>query len=245
MTKTVILGIIAAIALTSALIFGAASVQQAEAGLKDPGELVRCSGERVSVTVAFHDNYKLDKEGKVGVLLDTTGSGTLCVVHVAANLQCNDDNPPNSGAGNDTPDIRILAGVAGGTLSPVIFSTAEDTGFEGTDETCVFHATVIAADLGHDITDIIMQNIGADDVAMDPTVITITGRMTDESVVPPAVPGSPRCTCEPEQPIQRLVCFEDCEANKVTHCTEVCEANGLQFVDATCQVSKICREIPK
>ena len=175
MTKTIIFGIIAAIALTSALIFGAVSVQQEAAASALPPSEVRCSGERVSVTVAFHDNYKLDKEGKVGVLLDTTGSGTLCVVHVAANLQCNDDNPPNSGAGNDTPDIRILAGVAGGPLSPVIETAAEDTGFEGTDETCVFHGTVTAAGLGHPITDIIMQNKGADDVALDASVITITG----------------------------------------------------------------------
>ena len=174
MIKTTTFGIIAAIAIASTLILGAASLQQeASAGR------LGITGETVSVTVAFHDNYKLDKEGKVGVLLDTTGSGTLCVVHVAANLPCNDDNPPNSGAGNDTPDIRILAGVAGGPLSPVIETAAEDTGFEGTDETCVFHGTVTAAGLGHPITDIIMQNKGADDVALDASVITITGTYED------------------------------------------------------------------
>ena len=187
MTKTIVIGIIAAIALTSALIFGAVSVQQnaeaaeLEKALPDEPKLL-CDGERVAETVTFHDNYKLDKEGKVAVLLDTTGSGFLCVVHVAANLPCNNDNPPNSGAGNDTPDVLILAGIAGGPLSAVIDDAAEDTGFEGTGETCVFHGTVSAAGLGHDITDIVVINKGPDDVELDDSVITITGRMTDESV---------------------------------------------------------------
>ena len=186
MTKTIVYGIITAIALTSALIFGAVSVQQnAEAvqgGEPLPGPIPICDGERVAETVTFHDNYKLDKEGKVAVLLDTTGSGFLCVVHVAANLPCNNDNPPTAGAGNDTPDVLILAGVAGVVLSPVIDDAAEDTGFEGTDETCVFHGTVFAGILGHDITDIVVINKGPDDVELDESVITITGRMTDESV---------------------------------------------------------------
>ena len=174
MIKTTTFGIIAAIAIASTLILGAASLQQeASAGI------LRITGETVSETVTFHDNYKIDKlheaPGTAMVLLDTTGSGTLAIVHVAANLQCNGDNPPNSGAGNDTPDVVILAGVAGGPLSPVISGTAEDTGFRGPGETCVFHGTVTAKGLGHPITDVIVLNAGSDDVDLSDSVITITG----------------------------------------------------------------------
>ena len=206
-----------------------------------------CTGERIAETVTFHDNYKINKlhdaPGTAMVLLDTTGSGFLCVVHVAANLPCNNDNPPIPGAGNDTPDVVILAGIAGGSLSPVIFSIAEDTGFRGPDETCVFHATVTAAGLGHDITDIIVLNSGVDDVELDASVITITGRMTDESVVPPPLPEGPgtlSCTCEPKI-LQESICLEDCNANKDQFCTELCEADDNEFVSAECIIpGKIC-----
>jgi len=129
----------------------------------------------VSETVSFHDNFKLGKEGTVLVLLDTTGSGKLSVVHVAANLICNGDSEPNDGDGNDTPDVIIKAGVAGGPLTDVIGSVAEDTGFVGPNNTCVFHGTLTAAGAGHDITDVIAINTGPDDVALDSSVITITG----------------------------------------------------------------------
>jgi len=225
MTKTIIFGIIAAIALTSTLIFGAANVQQEAVAAAIPIPTGECDGERIAETVTFHDDYKINKHGgdptdeedplnpgTVMVLLDTTGSGFLCVVHVAANLQCNNDNPPNLGAGNDTPDVVILAGIAGGELSPVIFSIAEDTGFRGPDETCVFHATVTAAELGHDITDIIVLNAGENDVELDESLITITGRMTDESVVPEEPARALGCECDPKT-IVSLMCLPNCEQN--------------------------------
>jgi len=126
--------------------------------------------ERVSETVSFHDNYKLGKEGTVLVLLDTTGSGKLSVVHVAANLPCNDDSDPTDGP--DTPDVVIRAGVAGMDLVDV---PLVDTGFVGPDKTCIFHGT-LTADLTDDgITDVIAINTGPDDVALDNSIITITG----------------------------------------------------------------------
>ena len=215
-----------------------------------------CTGERIAETVTFHDNYKINKHGgdptdptdplnpgTVMVLLDTTGSGFLCVVHVAANLQCNNDNPPNNGAGNDTPDVVILAGIAGGPLSPVIFSAAEDTGFRGPDETCVFHATVTAAELGHDITDIIVLNSGVNDVELDESVITITGRMTDESVVTPARPGILNCTCDPPI-LQQLVCLDDCGGSAAKACTEICAASGAEVLKAGCKLVDSCEGKP-
>ena len=101
--------------------------------------------ERVSVTVNL-DDIKL-KTGEVMVLLDTTNSGTLSTVHVAANLPCND-------AGE--PQIHVVTGVAGGPLSGVLTEAADNTGFIGPEKTCVFHDNVDAADLGHDITDVII-----------------------------------------------------------------------------------------
>jgi hypothetical protein len=112
--------------------------------------------DKVVVTVNL-DDIKL-KTGEVMVLLDTTGSGKLSNVHVAANLPCNilGDGKPTDGDGNDEPGIWVVAGVADGMLSGVLDEAADDTGFVGPKETCVFHDTVAAADLGHDITDVII-----------------------------------------------------------------------------------------
>jgi len=111
---------------------------------------------KVSVTVNL-DDIKL-KTGEVMVLHDTTGSGKLSTVHVTANLPCNimGDGEPTDGEGNDDPAIWVVAGIAGGSLSGVINDSADDTGFVGPKKTCVFHDTVTAADLGHDITDVII-----------------------------------------------------------------------------------------
>ena len=141
-------------------------------------ETVSSQTERVSQTISFHDNFKLDKEGAVLVLLDTSDSGTLAVVHVAANLPCNGDSDPlDRDAGTDTPDVSIVAGEATGDLTPVIDSdsTAQDTGFVGPDKTCVFHGTLTSDEALHPITDVIIINNGPDDVALDNSVITITG----------------------------------------------------------------------
>jgi len=105
--------------------------------------------ERVSVTVNLDDIYL--ENGEVMVLLDTTGSGTLSTVHVAANLPCNEEG---------VPLFNVVAGVAGGDLSGVITNATDNTGFNGPYETCVFHDTVSADTLGHDITDVIIINPG-------------------------------------------------------------------------------------
>ena len=113
--------------------------------------------DKVSVTVNL-DDIKL-KTGEVMVLLDTTGTGKLSTVHVAANLPCNSlgDGKPTAGGGNDDPSIWIVAGVAGGGLSGVINDATDDTGFVGPENTCVFHDTIDAADVdGGMITDVII-----------------------------------------------------------------------------------------
>ena len=105
--------------------------------------------ERVSVTVALDELY-LDN-GEVIVLLDTTGSGTLSSVHVTANLPCDYDGAPL---------FNVEAGSLDGSLSGVLTEAADNTGFDGPYETCVFSDTVSADTLGHDITDVIITNPG-------------------------------------------------------------------------------------
>lgn len=150
-------------------------------------EKIDSTETKVSVTVNL-DDIKL-KTGEVMVLYDATGSGKLSTVHVAANLPCNimGDGKPTDGDGNDDPGIWVVAGVAGGKLSGVINDSADDTGFVGPKKTCVFHDTVTAADLGHDITDVIIihpDNHASMDDKKDKTekhdklkgvVVTITG----------------------------------------------------------------------
>jgi len=123
--------------------------------------------ETVSVTVHL-DGVNIKKD-EVMVLLDTTGSGKLSVVHVAANLPCTAAGQAN------TPNVLIKAGVAGGALSDVIESAADDTGFVGPKGTCVFHDTVTSMALGHDITDVILINTGKPELLNSGIVVTITG----------------------------------------------------------------------
>jgi len=126
--------------------------------------------ERVSVTINL-DDIKL-KTGELMVLLDTTGSGTLSTVHVAANLPCD-----KSGA----PKIHVVAGVAGGTLSGVLTEATDNTGFDGPEKTCVFHGDL--DDTDNPITDVIIINPGTasddDDKGesqkLKGVVVTITG----------------------------------------------------------------------
>ena len=181
MTKTIVFGIIAAIALTSLLIVGAASNQQvAMAKLGDNGPVpLGCTGERVSVTVDFEE-YELDS-GEVLVLLDVTGSGSLCVVHVAANLPCEDGQ--DGVAGNQAPPLVVIAGVAGVTIPPgipIIDTASDDTSFTGTNESCVYHDTVFPTEAIPIITDVIIANFGADDVELEEVVVTITGRYAED-----------------------------------------------------------------
>jgi len=113
--------------------------------------------ERVSVTVNL-DDIKL-KTGEVMVLLDTTGTGKLSTVHVAANLPCNitGDGKPTAGPGNDAPGVYVVVGEATGDLSNLIWDASTDTGFVGPEKTCVYHASVDAVDVtGGVITDVII-----------------------------------------------------------------------------------------
>jgi len=171
MTKTIMI-----LAIAAAFVAGTLGVGNfAEAGID--------AETKVSVTVNL-DDIKL-KTGEVMVLLDTTGSGKLSTVHVAANLPCNimGDGKPTSGGDNDDPGIWVVAGVAGGSLSGVINDSTDDTGFVGPEKTCVFHDTVTAAGLGHDITDVIIihpDNHDEEDKTekhekLKGVVVTITG----------------------------------------------------------------------
>ena len=95
MTKTILLATVLAVTIleltTASMVFN------------NTAEAASHPTERVSVTVNL-DDIKL-KTGEVMVLLDTTGSGTLSTVHVAANLPCDK---------TETPQVWIVAGVAGG-----------------------------------------------------------------------------------------------------------------------------------
>ncbi len=119
-------------------------------------KVVTSHTDKVSVTVNLDDKLKT---GQVMVLLDTTGTGTLSTVHVAASLPCNitGDGKPTAGSGNDAPGVYVVVGVATGTLSNLIWDASTDTGFEGSDNTCVYHASVNAGDVtGGVITDVII-----------------------------------------------------------------------------------------
>ena len=132
--------------------------------------------EKVSVTVHL-DQINIKKD-EVLVLLDTTDSGTLSKVHVAATLPCNGGKPPTAGSSNDTPNVNIVAGEATGTLSGLIDAASDDTGFVGPMKTCVFHDTLTAAGAGHPITDVILINPGNPQEFPSGTVVTITGTYT-------------------------------------------------------------------
>lgn len=144
--------------------------------------------ERVSITTQLtnscHDDPRgcglRGANGGVTVLLDTTGSGFLSTVHVAATLPSSD-----GGCDNSQPPagrLVIVAGIAGVTIPPgipIITSGAENTGFPG-DATgsCVYHATVTAPTPGA-ITDVVIVNgvlDGQSHVDFPPgTTVTVTG----------------------------------------------------------------------
>ena len=147
-TKTILLATVLAVTIlgltTASMVFN------------NTVEATSDTNERVSVTVNLDDKLKT---GQVMVLLDTTGSGTLSTVHVAASLPCNitGDGKPTAGGGNDAPGVYVVVGEATGILSNLIWDASTDTGFEGSDNTCVYHASVDAVDVaGSVITDVII-----------------------------------------------------------------------------------------
>ena len=116
--------------------------------------------ERVSVTTNFANELG---EG-VTVLLDTTDSGTLRNVHVAINLPCatGTDPIPNGAS--------VVVGVAGGTLTPLISSGVQNTGFPAPGGLCVYHASSVGNAPGT-ITDVVLITPNGN----PPTTATVTG----------------------------------------------------------------------
>jgi len=131
----------------------------------DDGDDDGDDNERVSVTTTLGQI----PAGGVLVLLDTTGSGTLTNVHVAANLPCADsESAPSNG-------IAVVAGVAGpgfpGNGIPLISIADDNTGFPGPAGTCIFHGTTTGQEPGT-ITDVVLVAFGG---ISSQTTITITG----------------------------------------------------------------------
>ena len=147
MTKTILLAAVVAVAILG--------LTTASIAFNNTAEATEDSDERVSVTVNLDDRLKTDE---VMVLLDTTGTGTLSIVHVAANLPCNitGDGKPTFGPANDEPGVFVFAGEATGVLTPLIFDDSSDTGFEGSDDTCVYHASIDEGGVPGVITDVII-----------------------------------------------------------------------------------------
>jgi len=134
--------------------------QEAQAGLGGP------SDSRIVETVRY-DNIPI-KAGELAVLVDTTASGSMSSVHVAANLPCDE---------SDNPLVKIIVGQAPTNLDDLISSSAQAVPVTGISGTCVYHATVSAGSvIGGILTDVIIVNAGADTVPLPKgTTITING----------------------------------------------------------------------
>jgi len=148
MTKTILLAAVVAVAILG--------LTTASIAFNNTAEATEHSTETVSVTVNLDDELKT---GEVMVLLDTTGTGTLSTVHVAASLPCNitGDGKPTAGPSNDEPGVFVVVGEATGVLTLLIWDDTSDTGFKGSDDTCVYHASINADDVAGDvITDVII-----------------------------------------------------------------------------------------
>ena len=182
MTKTILFATI----LAAVLITGALSATTVFADDDDNAKKVKKGKQKVSVTVTYNDVTL--EPGEAIVLLDTTGSGTLYRLHIAANLPCDSSSGPTAGGGNDTPDLLIVAGVAGGAVAPVIGDATDDTGFIGPNGTCIFHDTsdklpfdgvnsvTLDPETVTSITDVILINLGGSPVTLPVgTTITVTG----------------------------------------------------------------------
>ena len=166
--------------IPSAAIFTIAMLGLASTNLSNVDAAM--SGESVTVTIAY-PKFTL-KSGEVVVLLDVTNTATpppstatLSVVHVAANLPCDGSTA--------IPDVSIIAGVAGGTLTPIISSAATFTSFIGPSGTCVYHVTATPGGaggtvaVGGPITDVILGSNGLSRAVIPAgTTITITGTYT-------------------------------------------------------------------
>jgi len=163
MNRTVFFGALVAVVFVSSAI-GYTYTEN----ITQTAEAAKPSGlsERVSVTVHFAGSIPGGNELAATVLLDTTGSGTLKDVHVAATLPCTASNSAPSA------DIVVLAGVAGIALDiPLITSGEENTGIEGPGGLCVFHGSSIGNEPGT-ITDVVLSTPSG---TTSGVTITITG----------------------------------------------------------------------
>jgi len=162
MNTKMITGIsLAAIFALSAGLLSVNFAQEAQAGF--PSSLI--------VETVRYDNIPI-KAGEVAVLVDTTASGSMGSVHVAANLPCDE---------NDEPLVVIIAGDASTEMfANVISSSAEFTGFTGISGTCVYHASVSAGSvIGGILTDVILANPSSVTVPLPKgTTITINGEFS-------------------------------------------------------------------
>jgi len=161
MNTKMITGIsLAAVFALSAGLLSVNFAQEAQAGF--PTSLI--------VETVRYDNIPI-KAGELAVLVDTTASGSMGSVHVAANLPCDD---------NDVPLVVILVGKADGSLDLLISSATEFTGFTGISGTCVYHASVSAGSVtGGILTDVILKNASSDTVPLPKgTTITINGEFS-------------------------------------------------------------------
>jgi len=159
MNTKMITGItLAAVFALSASLLSVNFAQDAQAGGFDPSVPI--------VETVRYDNIPI-KNGEVAVLMDTTASGSMSLVHVAANLPCDE---------NDDPLVVIKVGQAGGALVDIISSNAEFTGFIGISGTCVYHATLDVTAAGGILTDVILANFSGENVPLPKgTTITING----------------------------------------------------------------------
>jgi len=158
MNTKLITGIsLAAVFALSVGLLAANFAQEAQAGFP--------IGHPIVETVRY-DNVPI-KNGEVAVLVDTTSSGSMSLVHVAANLPCDE---------SDDPLVVIKVGSAVGTLVDIISSSAEFTGFTGISGTCVYHASIDEFGAGGTLTDVILANFSGDNVPLPKgTTITING----------------------------------------------------------------------
>ena len=162
MNRTVFFGALVAVVFVSSAI-GYTYTEN----ITQTAEAAKPSGlsERVSVTVHFAGAIPGGFEPAATVLLDTTGSGTLKDVHVAATLPC---SGPNS---EPSADIVVLAGVAPELGVLLITSEEQNTGIAGPGGLCVFHGSSIGNEPGT-ITDVVLSTPSG---TTSGVTITITG----------------------------------------------------------------------
>lgn len=99
------------------------------------------------------------------VVLDTTGVGTLELISVTANLPCT----------SSAPNLKILGGIFGNTTN-IINTSADYTGYDGPNFTCIFRDMKNSTAQGITINTIMLTNDGISNVSIPKGVIvTLTG----------------------------------------------------------------------